>query len=70
MYLHIGIHSVLVLFQSRENIRVMSCLGQVLSVLPYSEVIEHLNPILTPQITDLAELLKQRVIYLLDWFSA
>lgn len=49
------------LFQSRENVRVMSCLGQVLSVLSYDEVIEHLNPILSPQISDLAQLLKQQV---------
>ncbi|XP_053395746.1 importin-13-like [Mercenaria mercenaria] len=46
--------------KSRENIRVMSCIGQVLSVLPYSDIMGHLDPILTPIIQELEQLSKQQ----------
>ncbi|XP_052776620.1 importin-13-like [Mya arenaria] len=46
--------------KSRENVRLMSCIGQVLSVLPYSDIIEQLNPILIPHIAELEQLAKQQ----------
>lgn len=45
--------------KSRENIRIMSCVGQVLSVLPFEEIMENLNPILTPHLQELEQLTKQ-----------
>ncbi|XP_060584457.1 importin-13-like, partial [Ruditapes philippinarum] len=46
--------------KSRENIRIMSCIGQVLSVLPYNDIMGHLDPILTPLIQELEQLSKQQ----------
>lgn len=44
----------------RENIRLMSCIGQVLSVLPFSQIMQHLQPILTPHIQQLQQLSKEQ----------
>lgn len=46
--------------KSKENVRIMSCIGQALSVLPYSEIMTHLTPILTPHIQELEQLSKQQ----------
>ncbi|KAL4235994.1 Importin-13 [Mactra antiquata] len=46
--------------KSRENVRIMACIGQALSVLPYVSIMEHLNPILTPHIQQLEQVAKQQ----------
>lgn len=46
--------------KSRENIRIMSCIGQALSVLPFRDIMGHLNPVLSPQIQELEHLSKQQ----------
>ena len=48
-------------FQSRESIRIMACVGQVLSVLPFDDIMENLNPILTPLLQELEQLTTQEV---------
>ena len=58
-----------IIFQSRENVRVMACVGQVLSVLPYSDIIEQLNPILSPHIAELEDLTKQAVSQMFCLFT-
>lgn len=45
--------------KSRESIRIMACVGQVLSVLPFEDIMENLNPILTPHLQQLEQLTTQ-----------
>ncbi|XP_069126278.1 importin-13-like [Argopecten irradians] len=46
------------ILKPRECIRLMSCIGQVLSVLKFEEILQYLNTILTPHIHQLEELVK------------
>ena len=41
----------------------MACVGQVLSVLPFEEIMENLKPILTPHLQQLEQLTTQEVYY-------
>ncbi|KAH3721182.1 importin-13-like [Dreissena polymorpha] len=45
--------------KSRENVRIMSCIGHALSVMPYGDILEMLDPVLTPQISELEQLTKE-----------
>ena len=38
------------LFQPRDALRLMACLGFVLSVMPVAEIMEYLNAVLTPHL--------------------
>ncbi|KAL3867799.1 hypothetical protein ACJMK2_040646 [Sinanodonta woodiana] len=42
--------------KSREVLRLMSCIGQVLSVLPFEEIMQNLSPILSPHLQELQQL--------------
>lgn len=41
------------MFQSRDSVRLMACLGYVLSVLPVNEIMEFLDVLLAPHIDQL-----------------
>ncbi|KAJ8305632.1 hypothetical protein KUTeg_016177 [Tegillarca granosa] len=47
------------ILKARERIRLMSALGQVLSVLPFDDIMQYLNTLLTPVIQELGQLVKQ-----------
>ncbi|XP_041359281.1 importin-13-like [Gigantopelta aegis] len=45
--------------KSRDALRLMSCAGQVLSILPFTEIMQYLEKILSPHIAELEQLVKQ-----------
>ena len=46
-------NSLLLCIQSRDAVRLMCCLGYVLSVLPVNEIMEYLDVLLAPHIEQL-----------------
>ena len=47
--------------KTRETVRLMACVGHVLSVLPYEEILQYLNTVLTPHLQQLQECSTQEV---------
>ncbi|PVD35776.1 hypothetical protein C0Q70_02739 [Pomacea canaliculata] len=45
--------------QERDAMRLMSCVGQVLSVLPIPDIMNYLDAILVPRLTNMQQLVKQ-----------
>ncbi|KAK3611733.1 hypothetical protein CHS0354_037313 [Potamilus streckersoni] len=45
--------------KSREVVRLMSCIGQVLSILPFEEIMQNLSPILSPHLQELQQLVSE-----------
>ncbi|XP_064604586.1 importin-13-like [Liolophura sinensis] len=45
--------------KSRENVRIMSSVGQVLSVMPFSDIMQYLNSILTVHLNQLEQYSKE-----------
>ncbi|XP_067677743.1 importin-13-like isoform X2 [Haliotis asinina] len=67
-HIHPFAHNILVASQTvlegnslkpRDALRLMSCVGQVLSVLPFNDIMECLNRILTPHIQQFQQLVKE-----------
>lgn len=53
--------SVFICDQERDAMRLMSCVGQVLSVLPIPDIMNYLDAILVPRLTNMQQLVKQEV---------
>ena len=45
----------------RDAMRLMACVGQVLSILPIPDIMNYLDAILVPRLQQLQELVKQEV---------
>jgi hypothetical protein len=52
---------VCLVYQSRDAARLMSCVGYVLAILPFSEIMDYLNMLLTPHFDQLCHLAQAKV---------
>lgn len=61
--------SVFICDQERDAMRLMSCVGQVLSVLPIPDIMNYLDAILVPRLTNMQQLVKQEVGFCMFLFQ-
>lgn len=57
------------LYQARDSVRLMACLGYVLSVLPTKDIMAYLNVLLAPHVEFLQQLANMEVSLLSGSFG-